>query len=164
MQAIEKPHYLPNLERLSIVAATMLLAFALARFINFPVSRLSFQLPGFFVSFQIDLHSLIAFLVAGLAAAGTDWLISDHPTLNGQIRIEHWLIPTLTAWVIGILTFQLPVGPLWWAGFALGVTILMLVLVAEYIVVDDEDVLQPVASAGLSAGTPDSGTAEAVCP
>jgi len=150
MRALEKPHYLPDFDRLSIVAATLLLAFALARLINFPVSRLAFQLPGLFVSLQIDLRTLIAFLVAGQAAAGADWLVSDHPGLGKQLRIEHWLIPMLTAWTIGILIFQLPLGTIWWAGFALGVTILMLVLVAEYIVVDSEDALQPVASAGLT--------------
>jgi hypothetical protein len=150
MNAFNKPRYLPDLDRLSIVAATMLLAYVLARFINFPVSSFSFQLPGLFLTFQINLRTFITLLIASLIAAGTDWLIRDHPALGRHYRPEHWLIPAFTALVIGIPLFQLPLGALWWGGFILGGTILMLVLVAEYIVVDADDVRQPIAAAGLT--------------
>jgi hypothetical protein len=46
---------------------------------------------------------------------------------------------------------RLPLGPLWWGGFAIGGALLMLVMVAEYIVVDSSDARQPLASAGLIA-------------
>jgi len=150
MAVFNKPHSLPDLDRLSIVAATMLLAYALARFIEFPVSSFSFQLPGFFLSYQINLRTFITLLIACLAAAGTDWLIRDHPASGKHFRLEHWLIPALTALVIGVPLFQLPLGALWWVGFMLGGTILMLVLVAEYIVVDGEDLRQPIAASGLT--------------
>jgi hypothetical protein len=150
MSAIEKPRYLPDLDRISIVAATLLLAYGLAKFINLQVSSISLQLPGLFLSFPINLRTLVALLVSGLAAAGVAWLIKDHPAIGNHSRPEHWLIPTLTAWVIGVPLFQLPLGMLWWIGFLLGGAILMLVLLAEYIVVDADDVRQPLASAGLT--------------
>lgn len=150
MNAVQKPGHLPNLNHLSIVAAMMLLSFALARFSNFSLSDMAIQLPGIFLALQIDLRTLVAILVAGLATAGAAWLISDHPAPGKRFQPEHWLIPPLTAWVIGVPIFQLPLGVLWWVGFAVGGVILMLVLVAEYIVVDPDDVRQPIASAGLT--------------
>lgn len=150
MQSAYRERYLPNFERLSTVAATMLLAYALARIIQVPVQDLSLQLPGLLLTFELNLRTVVTLLVAGLTTAGADWLIRDHPKLGNQIRFEHWLLPTLTAWVIGVLLFQLPIGLLWWAGFVLGGAFLMAVLVAEYIVIDDHDDRQPLASAGLT--------------
>lgn len=141
---------LPSLDRLSVVAAIILLAYALARFANLPVSELSVQLPGIFLSVQINLRTIVALLVTGLTASGADWMMRDHPALGRQNTLEHWLLPALTAWVIGLPLFQLPLNFLWWIGFALGGTILMLVLIAEYIVIDPDDIRSPVASAGLT--------------
>ncbi len=150
MNGSPKTGHLPNLNHLSIVAAMMLLSYALARYSNFSLSDVAIQLPGLFLALQINLRTLVAILVAGLAAAGAAWLIHDHPAPDRRFRPEHWLIPPLTAWVIGVPIFQLPLGVLWWVGFAVGSAILMLVLVAEYIVVDPEDIRQPIASAGLT--------------
>jgi len=150
MESSIRPSNLPQLDRLSVVAAVILLAYALARFANLPVSELSLQLPGIFLSFQINLRTIVALLVTGLTASGADWLMRDHPALGRQNTLEHWLLPALTAWVIGLPLLQLPLGLSWWVGFALGGTILMLVLIAEYIVIDPDDIRSPVASAGLT--------------
>jgi hypothetical protein len=146
-----KPRYLPDADRLSVLAAMILLAYALARFIDIPAKELALQLPGLYLTLQFNVRTVVAFLVAGLTASGADWLIRQHPAVKGGGTYEHWLLPGLTAWVIGIPLFQMPLGPLWWAGFAFGGAALMLVLVAEYIVVDPDDVRQPVAAAGLTA-------------
>lgn len=149
MQTTSRSYSLPNLDRLSILAATILLAYGLARFINFTIESLAIQLPGFLFSLEIDLQTIVSVLVAGLAVAGADWLIMDHPALGKRTRFEHLLLPALTAWVIGIPLFQLPLGWSWWVGLLGGGSILILVLIAEYFVVDAEDVRQPIASAGL---------------
>ncbi len=128
----------------------MLLAYALTRFIDLPLSSLALQLPGLFISLEINLRTLVSFLVAGLAAVGAAWLIQEHPAAGSHFQVEHYLIPTLTAWVIGAPLYQLPLGILWWSGFILGGLILTLVLIAEYIVVDANDARQPLASAGLT--------------
>jgi hypothetical protein len=94
---------------------------------------------------------LVTFLVAGLTASGADWLLRQHPSYQGKSTYEHWLLPALTALVIGIPLFQMPLGPVWWAGFAIGGAALMLVMVAEYISMDPDDLRQPAASAGLTA-------------
>jgi hypothetical protein len=78
-------------------------------------------------------------------------LVRDHPNFHGRLTIQHWLLPALTAWVIGSVLFTVPFNPLWWAAFGVGGLTLMLVLIAEYIVVDPEDARYPLASAGLAA-------------
>lgn len=148
---VVKTRYLPDPDRLSMLAATILLAYALARFIDLPVRELGIQLPGFYFAVQINVNTFVALLVAGVTAAGTDWLLRDHPALHEKNLIEHWLLPALTAWVIGIPLAQMPAGVAYYAGFALGAILLMLVMVAEYISVDPDDVRQPIASAGLIA-------------
>lgn len=134
-----------------MISALILLAYALARFIDLPAQVLGLQLPGFYLEVQIDVQLLVALLVAGMTASGADWLLREHPSLGSKNTIEHWLLPALTALVIGLPLFQLPLGPQWWAGFAIGGILLMLVLIAEYITIDPEDVRHPVAAAGLTA-------------
>jgi hypothetical protein len=148
---VERPNYLPDADRLSVLAAMILLAYALARFIDLPGRELAIQLPGIYLAVQFNVRTVVAFLVAGLTAAGADWLLRQHPVAQGQSTLKHLLLPALTAWVIGIPLFQMPLGPLWWAGFAFGGAALMLVLIAEYIVMDPEDERQPAAAAGLTA-------------
>lgn len=146
-----KSHYLPDPDRLSVLAATILMAYGLTNFVSLPEKAFSVQLPGLFLEFAINIRTLVVLIAAGLTASGTDWLLRDHPALKGGSTIEHLILPALTAWVIGIPLFQLPFGLAWWAVFAAGGALLILVLVAEYIVVDPEDVRRALASAGLTA-------------
>ncbi len=146
-----KPQYLPDVNRLSVIAAIILLAYALARFVDLPARELSIQLPGIFLSVSLDIRVSVALLSAALTATGADWLLRGHPELSSRWTIEHWILPALTAWVIGIPLFQLPLGWIWWLGFFIGGATLMLVLVAEYVSVDPDDIRQPVAAAGLTA-------------
>lgn len=148
---VEKTRHLPDGDRLSILAGTILLAYALARFVNLPVRQVEIDLPGFFLQVELNARTATALIVAGLVATGADWLLRGHPKIESHATVEHWLLPALTAWVIGIPLYQLPLGILWWTGFAVGGGLLTLVLVAEYITIDDEDVRYPLAAAGLTA-------------
>ena len=102
--------HLPDAEKLSILAALILLAYALARFISIPVNEIEIQLPGVLISFQLNVRTVVALLVAGITAAGSDWLLRQHPRIEGHRTIEHWILPGVTAWVIGLPIFQLPFG------------------------------------------------------
>ncbi len=149
---MQKPRSLPQPERLSILAATILLAYALARYINLPVRDFELQLPGLFLSFPLNLQMMIPIVVAGMTAAGADWLLRDHPALAGKkVTLVHWLLPGLTALVIGLPLVQMEPGYGWWIGLILGGVLLTLVLVTEYIVVDPKDIRQPPAAAFLTA-------------
>jgi hypothetical protein len=147
----ERSRNLPDLDRLSVLAATILLAYALARFIDLPSRDLYIQLPGLFIAIPLNVRVLISVLIAGITASGADWLLRDHPACPQGSIIQHWILPALTAWVIGFPLFQLPIGPVWWSVFAVGGALLLLVLVAEYIAIDPSDARYALAAAGLTS-------------
>lgn len=153
MQSNASSGQVPNPERLSVLIATILLAYALTRFINLPEWELTARPVGILVNFHINIYTITSLLVAGLMATGTNWLLSDHPALPDQHGpgVEHWLLPTVVAWVISLLLKQLPVGAQWLLGMGMGGGLLAIILTAEYIAIDVEDLRHPIAEAGLTA-------------
>jgi hypothetical protein len=146
-----RSRHLPVSDRLSVLAATILLAYAASRFVDLPARSYAVQFPGLYLAIDINVRTIIGLLVAGLTASGADWLIRDHPARKGKSTLEHWLVPALTAGVIGVPLYGLPLGLAWLVGFIVGGALLMLVLLAEYIVVDPEDERYSLAAAGLTA-------------
>ena len=143
--------HLPDADRLSVLAAMILLAYALTRFIELPSREVGIQLPGFYLAIDLNVRAIVALLVGGLSASGAELLLRSHPGLKEKKTFENWLLPGLTAWVIGVPLYQLPLGPEWFASFILGGALLMLVLIAEYISIDPDDFRYTPASAGLIA-------------
>ncbi len=142
---------LPNVDRLNVLIATILLAYISSRFINLPARDLGVQLPGFYLGLQLNTNTVIGLLVAGLAGSGTHWLIRDHQSFQAGSAHHHLILPALTALVIGVPLNNLPFGPLWWSVFILGGLLLSAVLTAEYITIDPEDIRQPAAAGVLTA-------------
>ncbi|HNT23971.1 MAG TPA: hypothetical protein PKM21_06390 [Anaerolineales bacterium] len=151
MQSAIRSRNLPSADRISVLTAMIMLSYALTRFIELPERQLALQLPGLYLPITLNIETIVAVLVAGLTAAGSDWLLRDHPAMSGRHSYHHWLLPALTALVIGIPLNQLPAGLGWWLGLAAGSVVLALVLIAEYIAVDAEDLRQPLAAAALTA-------------
>ncbi len=143
--------YKPNINRISVLSSAILLAYTLAGFISLPIRTLSIQLPGLYLEFLIDEKIVISFLVAGLTATGADSLVREHPSFKGRLSIQHWFLPALTSWAIGLILLQEPFSILWWIVFAIGGSTLVLVLIAEYIVVDPHDIRRIPATIGLIA-------------
>ena len=146
---------LPNIERLSIVAATIMLAFALTQLVSFPEQSFSFVVFGIAVDLLIDFSTATIALTVLLAAAGVEWLIQSHPEKsrysNRWAYMRHWIVPVFTALVIGV-TLNTFVGSLtWWAVYILGSLLLFAVFVAEYNVVIADDYRNPLATVGLTA-------------
>ena len=79
---MERTTYLPNADRLSILSAAILLAYAASRFVELPPRELGLQLPGFYLAVELNIHTVVALLVAGLTATGADLLLRDHPALG----------------------------------------------------------------------------------
>jgi hypothetical protein len=75
-------------------------------------------------------------LAAGVTATGLDWLLRSHPALGKKPTVEHWLLPTLVTFVIGVPLSLLPGGASWWVTFAIAGLALVVVFIAEYVVVD----------------------------
>lgn len=151
MENVERRQRLPGIDRLSVLAATIMLAYTLTHFVNLPERTFSAQLPGIYLEIPFNIRVVASILVAGLMATGADWLLSEHPALKNRSPFPHWILPSLTALIIGIPLNALPYGLSWWLGLFAGAGLVVLVLLGEYIALDAEDVLQPVASAGLSA-------------
>lgn len=131
--------FLPDLNRISVLAAAILLAYALTGVIDLPARPFSAQLPGFYFEVQFNIQVIVTLLVTALAVSGADWLLREHPSAQGKPHPSHWLLPALTAWVIGIPLYQGVLGPYGWLGILLGGSALILVLVAEFIVIEPQD-------------------------
>lgn len=142
---------LPDTNLLSVVMAAVLLAYAATPFINIPPVPVRIPLPGILLAFMLDLGTISSFLAAALAGLGADWLARTHPRFEEHPGGRHWLLPALAAWVVGVPLSNLEFGLGWWAVFSLGGLLVALVLAAEYIAVDLNDVRHGVASAGLIA-------------
>ena len=143
-------HYLPDPTRVSILTAIVLLAFALTRLVSAPPLQLTIPLAGVYVTLSFNLNTMIVLLAAGLTAAGMDWLLRTHPSLEKGETREHWLLPTLTVLVIGVALYTLPQTMIWWLRFGLGAAILLLVFFAEFVAVDPIDSRYPFATAVLT--------------
>ena len=143
---------LPDINRLSILIAIILLVYALSPFINIPSSEISFSIFGVLFDFQVNFKTYVSILTPFFAAAGTVWLLSTHPH-NPRDRnlLHHAILPALTTWVIGLPLNRLSQGPQWWVVFALGSTLLLVVILAEYLVVDTKNEQYAIASGALKA-------------
>lgn len=141
---------LPDVERISVLTGMITLVYVLTHFIDLPVQELNVQLPGIYLAVQININTWVGILVAGLTATAADWTFHDHPALKGSV-LPYLILPALTAYVIGFPLHQVPLGVIWWIVLALGMMVLSIVLVGEYISIDAEDIRQPFAAAGLTA-------------
>jgi hypothetical protein len=143
--------YLPDPNRISVLTATVLLAFALTRLLETTTYLVVFQVFGFIIRFDVDLRIIIILLASGLTATGMDWLLKGHPLIEKKKRtLDHWLVPMLTALVLGMPLYLLEMNSLWWVGFSVGGFLLVLVFLAEYVVVSPGDVNYPTAMVVLT--------------
>jgi hypothetical protein len=147
----ENRSYLPSANRLGMLIASILLAFALNRLVQSPRFTLTITLPGFYFAYPLTLGSGMTILAAALTATGMDWLIRDHPALGKQTNIEHLMLPTLTTFVVGAPLVLLSNGTAWWVGFAFSTVLLASVFLAEYITIDASAPPYALARAGLTA-------------
>lgn len=147
----DEKHHLPKLDNVSILAATILLAYALTHFISLPLREFEIRVAGVYVPLALNFSTIIGVLITGLTATGAAWLFHDHPSTAGAITVQHWLLPSLTALVLWLTVEQLPFGGQWWVAAGLSGGVLMLVLLAEYLVIDDHNPYYLPASIGISA-------------
>jgi hypothetical protein len=147
----ENRSYLPSADRVGVLIASVLLAFALTRLIQSPRFTLTIALPGFYFAYPVTLGSAMSILTAALSATGMNWLTRDHPALGKKSNIEHIMLPTLTTFVIGAPLTLLPNGTAWWVGFSFAAILLVIVFLAEYITIDPSAPAYGFARAGLTA-------------
>ena len=71
-------HHVPDRDRLSVLTAIILLAYALARFVQLPTRTVSATLFGSSIGFNLDGPFILLLLVAGLISTGSDTLMRSH--------------------------------------------------------------------------------------
>ena len=146
--------HLPHPDRLSVLTAVIVLAYALTRVLALPSRAIHTTLLGSDLGFDLNGQVLMLGLVAALISAGSDTLVRSHPRLAGQpshSTVLHWILPGASALVLGAVLNRLPDGLLWWLGLAASALVLLLVLIAEYVAVDPDDPAWDVAALGLTA-------------
>lgn len=143
--------FLPDLNRIGVLASTVMLALVLTRLLQAPGLSFELQLPGFFLSLPLNLSTIMSLLTAGLTATGMDWLLRGHPSLSDKPTLQWWSLPTLTTIVISVTLSLLPDGIAWWIGFGVSGFILIIVFLAEYVSVDQSAPNYPTAIAVLTA-------------
>lgn len=148
---METHFHLPKPERLSTISASILLAYALLPFIRVPTREIAFPFLGVLVSFRLDFYHLISAITAVMAASGMDWMLRDHPLIQGKSTLPHLILPAFTAGAIGFPLGLLEMSAAWWILMALGSLLIILVLVAEYISLDKNDIRYPLSLMVLSA-------------
>lgn len=147
----EKRTALPDADRVGVLIASVLLAFALTRLVQSPRFTLTLTLPGFYFALPLTLSTAMTLLAAGLTATGMEWLVRGHPALGTRVPTEHLLLPTLTTFIIGVPLALLPDSTAWWSGFAFGGILLVAVFLAEYVAVEPLSPYYALARAGLTA-------------
>lgn len=146
--------YFPSRDRLSVLTAVILLAYALARFLRLPTQQV-FGTTFLGSALGVDLSgaSLMLLLIAALISTGADTLIRSHPSYQGGITVTHWVVPGATALVLGALLNGVPIGVVWWGGLALSAVMLVAVLITEYLVLVRDDPYHDAAALALTVLT-----------
>ncbi len=147
----ENHSHLPSADRIGVLVASVLLAFALTRVIQTPGFTITLELPGFYFALPLTLGTFMTLIAAVLTTAGMDWLTRFHPSLGEKSNIEHLMLPTITTFVVGAPLSLVLNGTVWWAGFAFGAVLLVIVFLAEYITIDPAAPTYALARAGLTA-------------
>jgi hypothetical protein len=151
---MQPTRHLPHPDRLSVLTAVIILAYALTRVLDLPSRAVRTTLFGSALGIELNGQFLMLVLVAALISAGSDTLVRSHPRLAGQpgrTTVIHWILPGASALVLGAVLDLVPNGVLWWLGLALSAIVLIAVLIGEYVVVDPDDAAWDVASLGLTA-------------
>jgi len=142
----------PDIQRFSILTAIILLGYALAPFVNIPPLELSTTIFGILFNFQLNFKTYVSILTPALAAVGTIWLLSaQQPKRNNRSLLHHAILPTLSTWVIGLPLNRLALSLQWWVVFSLGGSLLVVVILSEFIVADSDNLRYTIAARALKA-------------
>ena len=143
---------IPDLNRLSILVGTILLAYSLTQFVTIPAQEIEFTILGILFPIRLNFSTLVSLLVAALTASGSAWFLENHPSSDiNQSTAVHWLLPSQTSLVLLLAIEQLPFGGTWWLAAGASGILLILVLVSEYIVLENTNPLYTVAELLLTA-------------
>lgn len=140
---------MPDRDRMSSVAALVLLSYMLMQLIELPTLSTSFAVFGVLIELKLSTRLVMLTLAAGLAAAGSDWIVRSHPLLKTRSSAAHAILPGLAAFEAGAILDRIERGPALWVALALTAILLMAVMAAEFLTCDRDDRRFDPASMGL---------------
>ena len=141
----------PVVNQLSTIVVVILFGYLVLPYLELPPQQIAFNLLGQELLLELQVRSLIALLLAGLAAVGANWLLSEHPYYHGQPLLLNDILPAMTAWIATIPLEQVAFNMRWWGLFFTAAALLMAVFTAEYISLDPQDKRYSFATKGLTA-------------
>ncbi len=151
---MQQARHFPNRDRLSVLTATILFAYALMRFLDLPARLVGATLFGSALNLELNGPVLMLTLVAALISAGSDTLIRSHPRFGARgarSTVSHWILPGATALVLGAALNRAPNAQVWLLELGVSALALIVVFVAEYVVVEADDPARDAAALVLTA-------------
>ena len=133
------------------MSASILISYAVLPFIQVSARETSFTIAGVLIPLRINFYNLMSFIAAAIAATGEDWLLRDHPAIQTHSSLPHMILPAISAGVLGFPLGLLEISFAWWIIMGLGSLLIITIMIAEYISLDQKDSRQPLALMVLSA-------------
>lgn len=130
------------LNRLSLLVSFVLVGLTLSLILDLPSQRIEFSFLGSEASVTVSGTWLIAFLLAGLTAAGVDAIVRTHPRVHlGEARYIFilWILPALMVIAATMLLARTEVRVYGMIGIALVGVFLVAVIIGEYFTIDLND-------------------------
>jgi hypothetical protein len=124
--------------RVLVLVALLALTPVLLLVVELPSRIVSLDFLGSALSLNLNTDSLLILFLPVLAIAGVDWVLRDHPYVRlGQVPFlfPFWMAPGLMALALGILLTRVSSWPLWIAALSLGIIVLGVLIVAEYVTI-----------------------------
>ena len=123
-------------DRLSVVAAAMLLALALSRLLETPVRPLlRVTVFGSPLGFDVSATGVMSLIILGLAITGVTSLLQSHPlATTGQLdrRFMYWIVPGLLGIAMAGWLNRIENGTVWAAALLSCAALLPFALLVEY--------------------------------
>lgn len=136
-----------------MITAGILVCYAALPLVQISAREISFLIFGIIVNFRMNFYNLISIIAAGLAASGMAWLLVDHPSRVNRNILPHLILPALAAGAIGYPLGLIVSGLAWWVILALGSILVDLILVSEYISLENRDIRYSLAMMVLSGAS-----------
>ena len=133
------------------MSASILISYALLPFIQVPAREVSFTLAGVLIPVRVNFYNLMSLVAAALAASGADWMLRDHPQLGTRSTLPNLILPAIASGVLGFPLGLLEISGEWWIIMGMGSLLIILIMIAEYISLDQKDTRYPLALMVLSA-------------
>lgn len=122
--------------RIAVLIALVALTPVLLLVVDLPSRVFSRVVLGSALTISLSTDSILLLIMPVLTVAGVDWILRDHPEVrSGEVPylFPFWVAPGLAAATIASLLIRVQNWPLWIGVLIVGIIILTVLVIAEYI-------------------------------